>query len=46
LYDDDIVEEDHIREWYEKSKSPKAKEVMTPLVKWLEDAEEESEDEQ
>mmetsp|Transcript_34712 Transcript_34712/g.136851 ORF Transcript_34712/g.136851 Transcript_34712/m.136851 type:complete len:398 (-) Transcript_34712:2242-3435(-) len=45
LYDDDIVEEDHIREWYEKSKSPKAKEVMTPLVKWLEDAEEESEEE-
>ncbi|GAB4817985.1 hypothetical protein N2152v2_005031 [Parachlorella kessleri] len=48
LYDTDVVGEDTIRYWYTKGSNPKGRNVflknMEPLMKWLDEAEEEEED--
>ena len=48
LYDVDVLGEDSIRYWYNKGANPKGRNVFTkdlePMVKWLDDAEEEESD--
>lgn len=49
LYDVDVLEEDTIRFWYTRGSNPKGRNVflkdMEPLIKWLDEAEEEDEEE-
>lgn len=48
LYDVDIIGEDAIKFWYNKGSNPKGRNVflkdLEPMVKWLDEAEEEEED--
>lgn len=48
LYDADIIEEDTIQHWYKKASHPKGRNVflkdIEPFIKWLEEAEEDSEE--
>lgn len=49
LYDQEIVEEESVLGWYEKEKDseiPTVREQATPIIKWLKEAEEESEEEE
>jgi hypothetical protein len=50
LYDVDVVGEDTIKYWYAKGSNPKGRNVflkdLEPLVKWLDEAEEEESDEE
>lgn len=50
LYDCDVVGEDTIKHWYAKGSNPKGRNVflkdLEPLVKWLDEAEEEGESEE
>ena len=49
LYDVDIIGEDAIKFWYSKGSNPKGRNVflkdLEPMVKWLDEAEEEEEEE-
>jgi len=47
-YDSELLEEDCIFQWYESEtdKIPSVREQATPIIKWLKEAEEESEDEE
>ena len=48
LYDMDVLDEDTIMFWYRKGSSPKGRGIfvadMEPLVKWLQEAEEDDDD--
>jgi len=49
LYDQEILEEESVLGWYEKEKDseiPTVREQATPIIKWLKEAEEESEEEE
>mmetsp|Transcript_11556 Transcript_11556/g.35326 ORF Transcript_11556/g.35326 Transcript_11556/m.35326 type:complete len:404 (-) Transcript_11556:78-1289(-) len=45
LYDEDLVDEDQIRNWYARPHVLSVKEAVKPLIIWLENAEEESDEE-
>ena len=50
LYDVDVLGEDTIKHWYNKGSNPKGRNVfikdLEPLVKWLDEAEEEESEEE
>jgi len=50
LYDVDVIGEDTIKFWYSKGSNPKGRNVfikdLEPMVKWLDEAEEEEDDEE
>lgn len=50
LYDVDVLGEDTIKHWYAKGSNPKGRNVflkdLEPMVKWLDEAEEEEEDDE
>ena len=45
LYQDDLLQEDPIKAWYEKA-DPKCREKVKPFIDWLEQVEESSESEE
>ena len=46
LYDNDILDESSILNWYEEGTTPLVKEKSLPIIKWLKEADEEDSDDE